>query len=420
MKNSILLKKRPVLVKGHVIVDYVRKDKILERVEGDNMCFDTSFNAASNWGDLLFSGANTMVIYASDKAADPAIPFLRYASRMGWGVKSAAASGTTQGAWNATKSYDCKVINSGNGVSFKWAYDWGVTQMLGNQIKSLGIGYAGVPLFLNRAQLLLNNDTSWVMKGYIGNKINISGVKRLINRRNIKTNEILTEIDVSSKVKTDNVSGDTWSMGFAHDNNKAYIMLYNTNAAQAATRRLLYEFTDSTFTTLQNTYTISAMTTYPTAEVKGFIIFNNKMYIPNHDIVEYNYITNVAPLTFPAPTAIVSGSDFTNFSAQISLLCKPPYIIRTRKGQYVPVFNLATRSYEPEACYIQNNNSYNENSYFEPLIGDEPLVHTGGIATTLPTHFLQMFSCFKLPANSPDRPEDSGVSIDYQIDIIYQ
>ena len=48
MHNKILVKDHPVIVTGHVVVDYVRDGRVLERIEGDNMCFDSSFNAIRN------------------------------------------------------------------------------------------------------------------------------------------------------------------------------------------------------------------------------------------------------------------------------------------------------------------------------------------------------------------------------------
>lgn len=422
---SKILEAHPALIKGHVILDYVRKGKILERIEGDNMCFDSTFNATNNWFDYISGNDTYMYIYANGNYANAELPYPRQASCMGTGVKGKPASGTTQGAWNAKKSYDNKVLNSGNGVSFKWAYDWSVTQMLGNEIRSLGMGNAFSNITINRSQRSPSGGVSFVNNGYVGYKINITGVERLIARRNLKTQETLPEINIASKVKTDNVSGDQWSMGFAADNSKSYVMLYNTNAAQASTRRLLYEFSDSTFTTLLNTYTISALTTYPTALTKGFVVYKNKMYIPNHDILEYNFITNAVPVNFPAPTAIIPIYNFTNFLPQTALLFKGSYLIRSNHGQVVPVFNMETRAYEPEAMGTFYSNPYQMAPYIEPLIGDNPIIFTSGGPTSAgigayPYFISQMLSCFRLPDNSPVRPEDSGVSIDYQIDILYQ
>ena len=99
MKNRILLREdRLISVKGHVILDYVREGKILERVEGDNMCFDSSFNGVANWYDHIEKISAHLMLYNTDKAPDPEMPYQRRGNVIGWGYKDEVASGTVQGA----------------------------------------------------------------------------------------------------------------------------------------------------------------------------------------------------------------------------------------------------------------------------------------------------------------------------------
>ena len=419
MKHTILLREKPALVKGHITIDYTRDGRVLERIEGDNRCFDSSFNAVYNWANDVLNGysatesANLLRLYTDPAPANPDLPYCRASAQLGYGSKGQPASGTTRGAWNAQKSYDNKVINSGNGVSFKWAYDWGVTQMLNGQIRSLGIGHGGEQstLFLNRAQRTYLNANAWVMKGYVGFRVYANAAERLVNRANIKTGTVLADINIASKVKTDVVSGDNWSIGADHDTGRMYVMLYNTNAAQAATRRILYEFADDTFASLLNTYNISALTVYPSeGATKGFAVYKKKMYIPNAAISMYDYVANTAPTTYPAP---IAGS-----FAHDGLLVKDQYLIRSRGNTFCPVFNMETNTYHSECLFTRSIGGQSYASFIEPLISYSPVVFASGNGY-LPFYVLQTMSLFKVPDGAPERPEESGVSIDYQIDVIY-
>ena len=422
MGSRILLRDRPVQVKGHVIVDYVRGDKILERIEGDNVCFEAPFNHTADWAYYIKTYPQLM-LYNSDKAPDLNLPYQRRANVIGWGSKGAVASGTTQGAWNAQKSYDAKIINNGDGISWKWAYDFGVTQMVGLPIKSLGIGQGNLRQTLNRYALSSFNQTAFTAKGYMGYKLNMSGVNRLIQVMNLKQQLTFNDINIASAVGTDTVSGDSWYIGFAADNDKAYILRYNGASGQSA-RKTLYEFEDDTFTTLLRTYNVTK-TSYAVGTVRGFVVYNNKIYFPNSNIVEYDFVADTDPVTITQPVSPISipnynsgGADPSYSRADHGLCFDGKYLFRIREEWWIPVFNMETRQYEPECAVAWSTNAHNHAYYIEPLIPGQPVVCTSG-NKAYPYNIMTMLTCYTLPADAPERPEDSGVSVDYQIDINY-
>ncbi len=425
MKNSILLRERPALVKGRVILDYTRKGKILERIEGDNMCFESAFNATNNWWDKISGASAHIFMYGSDKAPDPTMPYQRRGTVIGWGFKGKVASGAIQGAWNAAKSFDNKVIKDGDGISFKWAYDWGVTQMVGLPIKSLGMGYDPVYGYLSRYEKRFTYDTGYVSKGYLGYLFDTSGTNRLIKVRSLKQQLIFNDINVAAFVKTDYVSGDYWNFGFASDTGKAYILLYNGNTGQTA-RRLLYEFADDTFTSLVATYPIINGTCMKIG-VNGIVVYKNKIYIPNANIIEYDFVADTSPVTYTQPISPIAiggynsgGKDASCSAAENGLMFKGKHLIRVRQEWWTPVFNMETKTYEPECIYGPYESASYYASYIEPMIDGSPVVHANGHSGATQSYFMtQMLSCYTLPSDAPDRPEDSGVSLDYQIDISY-
>ena len=426
MKNRILLREdRLISVKGHVILDYVREGKILERVEGDNMCFDSSFNGVANWYDHIEKVSAHLMLYNTDKAPDPEMPYQRRGNVIGWGYKGQVASGTVQGAWNAAKSYDNKIINDGNGISFKWAYDFGVTQMVGMDIKSLGVGYGHSRLYLNRYERSNFNLTGFLAKGYLGYIASFSGTNRLINVRSLKQQLVFNDINVAAFVKTDNVSDDNWAIGFATDTDKAYVLLYNGNAAQSA-RRILYEFADDTFTVLTNTYNVTNTPFLNSSDpIRGFLVYGNKMYLPNSNVVEFDFVANTTPVTFVMPTSPINIGQFNSggvnsaYSAgRNGVAFKGKYMFRLTQDFFVPIFNMETKKYEPEAPYFPSATNNYFAAYIEPMVDGSPLVVTSG-NSTMPYSVFQMLTCYTLPPDAPARPEDSGVSVDYQIDINY-
>lgn len=421
--DKLFLRNRPVEVTGHVILDYTRNGKILERIEGDNMCFEVPFNHCANWFNEIETAAQ-LLLYNSTKQPDPELPYQRRANVIGWGIKDAVASGTTQGAYNASKSYQNKIINNGDGVSFKWAYDFGVTQMVGLPIKSLGIGHGYRTFYLNRYERSNFNLSSFTAKGYMGYQLNFSGTNRLIQVRSLKQQLVFNDIDVSAFVKTDNVEGDNWCFGFATDNNKAYILLYNGNAAQINTRRLLYEFADDTFSVLLNTYNVTKSTITDARDTKGFAVYKNKIYFPNDYVTEYDFIADTDPVKYPTPVSPIAINLYTpgevgGQRARNGITFKDKYLFRFRLEQFVPIFNMETKQYEPECAYgMYVNGNHNFAYYMEPILPGTPFVQTSG-NNDLAYATLPMLTCYTLPADAPDRPEDSGVSVDYQIDINY-
>ena len=416
----------PVSVKGHVTLDYVRKGKILERIEGDNMCFESSFNATWNWWDRISGDNAYMFLYNSDKAPDPTLPYQRRGNCIGWGSKDQVASGTTQGAWNASKSYDNKVILDGDGISFKWAYDFGVTQMVGNPVKSLGVGYDVVSGYINRYERTSLNETGFITKGYLGYKLNMGGTNRLIQVRSLKQQLVFNDINIAAFVKTDTFDGDRWAIGFASDNNKAYIMLYNGNADKTA-RRLLYEFKDDTFTNLLQTYSIAVngKAPYSSSYIPGFAVYNNKIYLPEANVKEYDFVNDTPIVTFTQPISPISigsynsGGTDDGVDARNMLFTRNEYLFRGRESYWIPIFNMAKREYEPECWYASDYmNTIRVSGYIEPLIDGSPAVTIYG-NNSYPYSLQQMFTCYTLPPDAPARPEDSGISVDYQIDITY-
>jgi hypothetical protein len=83
------------------------------------------------------------------------------------------------------------------------------------------------------------------------------------------------------------------------------------------------------------------------------------------------------------------------------------------------IYNLVTEEVEPEIVCQNWSSMLN---YFEPQLKHSPLIDLGGYDnrnwSSLNTY--TALSCYKLPDNFPERPEDSGVSVDYQIDILYE
>ena len=291
MKEKIqleLLGRKPEFAKGHVRLDLFDPItlKVKDRIEGDNHVFSESMLAgySGKWVNRISSAF--MVLGDSPYAIDTQVPYI-LGQAVGYGVPNQGTLGTFRGAYNAANQILAQ--KSIDKIRWKFQYDFTTAQANGAPITQIGLTNqfsSGAALsMLSGYDIPSNsNDHSKTQDGRYAYSISSAGIITVTDLWVVGPKTI----DISLVVG--NLSADTKGIAYSPSDGKFMVIKYNSTAAN----RRCYVFSDSTFSTLLNTYTTSNNNV--AYYEPGFFCGNYLYGFGSSTIYKVDFVNNLAPV----------------------------------------------------------------------------------------------------------------------------
>jgi hypothetical protein len=374
--------------------------KVLERMSGNNHVFEDVLYAdasGSTWINVT-SGA-WLVLNDSPLAVDPDMPYVMGQS-IGYGRPSQAGLGLFRGAYNAANQklaeWDLTSIR------WKFQYDFTGVQAIGT-IRQIGLTHqynrafvkyqqSRIPILSNFSAAQYTSDERYSYgcssPGIVSKYDNYLGTQQ--------------QIDVSSIVGT---SG-TFAVAYAPATGKYYIVKYGVE---------MYEFTDSTFSTLSNTYPITNILTSTSAEY----VYGNYLYmVTSSHIYKADFVNNIAYVNvlniadIQNNAAVLENDRATNFStygtmgSDSKIMCFSAYRSSSNEFYKGFIFDMAT---DDVIGYMSNSDTYSH--CVHPLATNRIFCSTNGAMSAAIT-------AKKLDADFV-KPADRGMTATYELEVFW-
>jgi len=397
---------KPMGAIGKVTVDYVNPvtNKLYEQIKGLNHVFEDSLFASTTWLDDLSS----VYLWLTDstKAIDTSLPFL-LGNPIGYGTPNGSASGIYKGNWNSASGYLAQATSTG--ISFKYVYDFAPSQVT-EEVKSIGLTqqynatwYKATYKRVARSAMSFSN-TTYIFYGAYAYYVS-SGIAY---KKSIMDSSI-SSVDISSTVGTSNLA-----IGVDGTTGKFYIKVYSATAAD----RKVYVYSDDTFSTLENTYTVTTMTdsnsySFGVGNGIAYDLVGTTLYITDF----INDICSTDTLTYNAILSSIFG------------LSNTAYRMRTVFGKYLLfgfdsadfqsfIFNTDTGEVDGYTC--SNDDIYY--AYHPHLLDtSDAALYSSVLDYTGPSYDLvkNATTAYKLPVDAPTRPAGYGMTITYELEVQY-
>lgn len=365
IKDIIKYRGLPAIAKGHPCIEL--KDpltgKIKERIEGDNHVFtDALF---SGWWSAVSSAY--MVLSDDDTPVDNNFPYM-LGNVVGYGVPSQSGSGTYCGAYNSTNQILASMTP--DKISWKFQYDFTTSQANGT-IKSIGLtrqyGGSAVPI---SGFKLANNGSSYIQRTCDGRYTYSCTTAGIITKHDLYTNTSAT-IDISAIVGTS--SSISKNVGYASDTGKFYVLTYSSTVSD----RHMYVFSNSTFSTLETTYSTSNLDfNTATIYIYGDYVFN----LSNTASVRYaDFVNNTTPVSVSCSINNPIAANNTISNLFYGNCAWGKYIICGKTYDYsddLAIFDMSAKAFRGRLSQIYGHSSRYESIYIYPL-ADTALFSSG-------------------------------------------
>lgn len=400
---------KPFGAEGRVQIDYTDPvtGKVKERVKGHNHVFTDSLFAAQGWFDNL----STVPLWLSDNTSeiDTDFPFL-LGNPIGFGVPGEGASGTYKGNWNSASGLLKQA--SLDSVSFKYVYDFAPSQVT-EEVKSIGLtnqysrgryydAYKKIVIsnlgrnYFSTAELFYNCYMYYISVGVVHKVSMITGAD--------------TTVDISATIGT-----STASIGVDSSNGKFYIKVYSSTASD----RKVYEYSDDTFATLANTYTVESLSD---SSPYSFGVYNKMLYWPaSNTLYKLDLINDLYTSSnllarndaIYAYDSYISGKVTTYMRAVIGkyFMCGAGVsyyqsaIIDLSTGEEVGLVSLGQSS-----AYAFTRHPYDT--------GDKAVYQYISDYSSY-WYAKSALTAYKLPVDAPERPAGYGMTITYELEVTY-
>ena len=353
MKDSIkaeLLKRQPMHAEGNFCIDLTDPltGKVVDRRSAKNQVFPIGI-----WGAQPYIYTWTyyvdnvlMVLTDSTREIDANFPFL-LGTPVGFGIPSNAGNGTYRGAYNATN----QVLHASTLESIRWKFQYdfttaqangtigtiGLTQQYSQNGRTSNYNYYGPAISSNN---LGTSDGYCSYNGYYPNT-------GLVRKRDAYAGTTTT-IDISALV----TGGGATCISPVYDvtNGKYGIMRHYPSSA---TFRQLYIFTDNTFTSIAETYTVSSVIPKLSYGSYACYIYGDYLFVTSGSTVMiFNYKTDtyVNTLTqYGFNAGAGSGIALTGYVGSGSLV-KNKYLFwgfmdNADAGTYFNIFDMSTQQF---------------------------------------------------------------------------
>lgn len=353
IKDIIKYRGLPAIAKGHPCIEL--KDpltgKIKERIEGDNHVFTDGL--FSGWWSAVSSAY--MVLSDDDTPVDNNFPYM-LGNVVGYGVPSQSGSGTYCGAYNAANQILASMTP--DKISWKFQYDFTTAQANGT-IKSIGLtsqyntsGYK-TPISGFRLPTDGRDYSMLTCDGRYTYSCTTAGV---ITKHDLYTNTSAT-IDISAIVGT--ASSISKNVGYASDTGKFYVLTYSSTVSD----RHMYVFSNSTFSTLETTYSTSNIDfNTATIYIYGNYVFN----LSSDAIVRYaDFVNNTTPVSVSCSinNPIVNGTITELYGGNCAwgkyIICGCTYA----SNYDLVIFDMSAKAF----CGRLSQIDYGHDSYDEPI-----------------------------------------------------
>lgn len=396
MKDIVRLNEiKPLQAEGRCTIELTDPitGKVKERVGGGNMVFPETLMLDSWWSvlDRVWT-----VLGDNDTPSSLDFPFMR-GNGLGYGVPSTAGSGLYQGAYNPSNQFFKK--QSDGKLSWKFQYDFTAPQAIGT-IKSVSLTRQFVSSTYPTNFFAINSGTYQYSDGKYGYGVSADNSVTITNLYSGQT----SEKDVSAVV-----SGSLRAIAIDKSTGKGYILASNF---------MLYEFSDSTFSNLINTYTISSYYDDISVYTNWCIVKGSSIYLGTSDykIVKINYTTNTLLKSIDFPSS-VWGRSF----AQGYILRSPLHINDGcicfghgyTNAMMTPILDINKDTVEA-STYI---NSGITNYLINHPYASHPLpcyLQSNGACQVLPTAFTN----YVLPT-PVEKTNDKGMTVTYELDVYW-
>lgn len=284
--------------------------KVVSKVEGDNHVFADALFLIKPSTPRWESSVNGAYLCMMDDgtAIDSKFPYL-LGGIVGYGIPSVSGSGSYRGAYNLTN----QVLAAQTLDSVRWLFQYDFTTAQANgTIKSVGLthqfnstaSYGTMPAFSpsgaeSSSYATLTNDGAYTYS---------CSTAGIITKHSLYFNTNTT-IDISATVGT--TSSTYKRVGYAPVTGKYYIYTYSSTASL----RYVYVFSDSTFSTLEATFSASNIvfsSAYP------IYIYENYIFMVMGSSIRYaNFVNNTEYVEILQSTApsnhILSNTSGDNY-----------------------------------------------------------------------------------------------------------
>ena len=261
--------------------------KIKNRVMDHNHVFPDSLFSGAGYDWVNTVSAAWLCLNDSTAAIDTTFPYM-FGSTVGYGIPSNAASGLYRGAYSAANQVLASITV--DSVRWKFQYDFDTTQANDVAIGTIGLTHqysSGlIKQHVSGYKVTSNANVNATCDGRYNYTCTPAGA---ITKTDI-WNGTSSNIDVSATTGT--VAGDQKAVGYAPSTGKYYVIVTSSTAGN----RKIYVFSDSSFGTLETTYspTNVDMSGYYYAP---FYVRGNIMYCfttTTNTILRADFVNNVA------------------------------------------------------------------------------------------------------------------------------
>lgn len=397
---------RPFGAEGRVCVEYTDPvtGRIKEQIRGNNHVFTDALFGMKHWDNALLN--IPLFLSNNTDAVDETFPLMK-GDMIGYGVPGEAASGTYKGSWNSAAGYRRQMTASG--VSSKFVYDFSPSQVT-EEVKKIGLtwqytGYTAPPVY--KPVYPAHLDT-----GYSDNtRLLFDGYMYTVASGVVTKTDILT-----GNVISYNISGIVGTSGGAiginpHDGT-CYVKVYSSTAAN----RKLYKFSDSTFSALSATYTISA---FASSYNYVFGVYGNYLY----DVFAGRSIDFVNDTDFMS-FSITSDPVAQNFGLSSSVSRYNMSVIDKYMFSSSSSSNYATFIFDLEkgwqtGCAVVPKTGVNFRISRHPAIPADKAFYHVALHSSQDSCINPAIAIYRLPPDAPERPAGYGMTVTYELEILY-
>lgn len=436
---------------GRVKIDYIDPltEKVKERIEGKNHVFKEILFGANWWTQLM----QQIPLYITDgtQPIDVNWPLMK-GNIIGWGNPNKGSSGDYRGNYDSSNSFLAKRTNSG--MASKFVYQFTPTQALGN-IGQIGLTSQFGGNFTDyfkpvQSQINSNNIIAQCIQDGFGWTCTTSNNRVIVRKFGgfyegmDNYNSIISEIDITDKI------GNITSMLNRQvtrdpDTGRFYVIKHLSGQSPGFG---IYEFSDESFDTVLRTWSAA---TYDIVNwswnnrpvmsfYNGALYYNNgqshplyKMVLPSGGgtLTASNAGVALPPSSYEKPYP--NGFSTYSLDAGDGYVVRIPnttYVILQQiqyyKEQYFPtIWDLATE--RPVNILPLAYQGYDTRQFYNlhPFMGNmkafvanafaNGAIQTNGNAGKGP----HAAAIYKVPNDAPPRPSGYGMTITYELEVVY-
>lgn len=328
---------------------------------------------------------------------------------IGYGVPGQSSSGEYRGAWNNASGSRRQM--TAFGLSSKFVYDFSPSQIT-QEVKKIGLTWQFTSESSSYLRSAYKPSFHPTLGGYQETKnILFDGFLYSIESGVVTKTDIITGNNTTYNIS--GIVGTTYnSIGINPNDGTCYVKVYNYTAAN----RKLYKFSDSTFSTLTATYTIS---TFASTVVYAFGVYGNYLYDVygglSIDFVNDSEFSTFTVTSDPVARAYGLGSTVSKFN--MSVIDKYMFSASGSSGYANFIFDLEKGQQIGCSCVLIGNARYRIARH--PLMPSNKALYHIRLDDYYATGLNPAIAIYRLPVDAPERPTGYGMTITYELEVLY-